>query len=93
MERERPAGLVSGWHRCEWQMVAITSRAEAARLRRKLQSLGIGGASGGSRLPGDSRRDPTDELAEALRNLLENRSSSRANARAALARYDEFFRR
>ena len=93
MERERPAGLVSGRHRCEWQMVAITSQAEAARLRRKLQSLGVGGASGSARLAGDSRRDPTDELAEALRSLLENPSSSRANARAALARYDELFRR
>lgn len=98
MERGRLTGVISGRHRCEWQKMAIQYRAEATRLRRKFQALGIDPhiRSVDVRVPGRFEpppatpwRDLADDLATALRTILDD-PSSRAGARAALARHDAF---
>ncbi|MEW6473071.1 MAG: hypothetical protein AB1679_12440 [Actinomycetota bacterium] len=89
MNGELPAGVLSGRHRCHWQQTALAARAEAARLRRTLQALGVDPTTPDGARPAPSRwRDQAADLAQALRNLLDDPSPSRANARAALARYD-----
>ncbi len=100
VEPERRAGVLSGQHRCEWQKLAIQYRAEATRLRRKFQALGIDPHTrtvdiripGGEPPPASPWRDLADDLAEALRTILDD-AASRPDARAALARHDAFLAR
>lgn len=93
MKTERPADFLSGRHHCHWQKTVLEARAEAARLRRKLQALGVDPATPGVHSPAARRPDPAAELARALRNLLDASPSSRREARAVLARYDDRPRR
>jgi hypothetical protein len=90
VNRELPAGVLSGWHRCHWQQTALAARAEAARLRRTLQALGVDPTTpDGVHRTSKRWKDQAADLAQALRNLLDDPSSSRPDARAALARYDD----